>query len=134
MRSSTIAVALAAVLAFSASANAQQAAPQLEAGRWTGVVTPPDGNAVDVTYDVAYDADKLLITVNAGEHGSFKAIEPKFEAGKITFGLQVGSDLHCVLNAKEEGFGGLCTEAGGDISSAGTMTMLPPKKESNEVK
>jgi hypothetical protein len=126
MRYLKLAVALVAVLASAAPAAAQQATPRLQVGTWTGQVTPPDEVTVDVTYDVSYDADTLRLTVNAGEHGSFAAIAPKLEDGKISFGLQVGAELMCVLDEKEIGYAGLCTEAGGDLNSAGVMTMLPP--------
>src|SRR5687767_5845449 len=79
MRYRTFVLAAAAVIMFSASATAQQPALKLEIGKWSGIVTPPDGNAVNVIYDVAYAGDTLRITINADSHGTFPVTEAKLE-------------------------------------------------------
>ena len=128
MRFPTVVLAMAAGVAFSAPAQAQeQGAPRrLESGNWTGTVTPPGEQTVDLVYVVGYAGDTLHITMNAGQHGIYEAIEPKIEAGKLSFGLQLDRRIYCVLDAKDDGFAGICTDDGG---GAATMDFWPPKKE-----
>src|SRR5688572_14095734 len=85
MRYRTFALAAAAVITFAASASAQQPAAKLEVGKWSGKVTPPDGNTVDVNYDVTYAADTLRITIVAGTHGTFPVYEAKLDGTKLSF-------------------------------------------------
>ena len=126
MRYRTFALAAAAVIMFSASASAQQPAAKLETGKWTGIVTPPDGNAVNVTYDVTYAADTLKITIIANEHGTFQATESKLEGTKLSFKFRPGPEVVCVLEKKEAKFEGSCTDEGGGVA---LIDMSPPKKE-----
>lgn len=121
-----IAVAVAAVLTVSASAAAQQAAPKLETGKWTGKVTPPDGEAVDVTYDVAYAGDTLKITINAAAHGTFNTTDVKLEGSKLSFKFRPGPEVVCVLEKKEADYVGSCTDEGGGVA---LIDLSPPKKE-----
>ena len=116
------ALALAAIVILPAAASAQAMQP----GKWTGVVTPPDG-AVNVTYDVTVKGDTIGITVNAGEHGSYKFEDVKLAAGKLTFWFQPGPRVACALDKKEDGsFAGNCSA---DDGVQVPMTMVPPKKE-----
>jgi hypothetical protein len=120
------AVAVAAVITFSASAAAQEAAPKLEAGKWTGKVTPPDGETVNVTYDVAYAGDTLKITINAASHGTFQTTETKLEGTKLSFKFRPGPEVVCVLEKKEADYIGACTDEGGGVAQ---IELSPPKKE-----
>lgn len=126
MRLSTVVLAIAAGLAFSAPAQAQDAPRRLETGNWTGTVTPPGEETVDLVYLVGYAGDTLHITMNAGQHGIYEAIEPKLEAGKLSFGLQLDRRIYCVLDEKDQGFAGICTDDGG---GAATMDFWPPGKK-----
>ena len=69
------------------------AAPQLAAGTWTGVITPPDGQAVDVTYDVTVKNDTLAISINAAQYGTFPAQQIKNEVDKLSFTFSPGPNL-----------------------------------------
>jgi hypothetical protein len=120
------AVAVAAVITFSASAAAQEAAPKLETGKWTGKVTPPDGETVNVTYDVAYAGDTLKITINAASHGTFQTTETKLEGTKLSFKFRPGPEVVCVLEKKEADYIGACTDEGGGVAQ---IELSPPKKE-----
>ena len=127
MRYSALAVAAAALLTVSTAATAQQAAvPKLEVGDWTGQVTPPDGQTVNVIYTVAYAGDTLKITIKAAEHGTFETTDVKLEADKLSFKFSPGTSVSCVLNKKESSYAGVCTDEGG---GAATMDLTPPKKE-----
>ena len=120
------AMVLAAALPFVILA-APGSAQKLEAGKWTGRVSPPGGEApVDVTYDVTLKGDTIGITVVAGEHGSFPFSEVKLVDKTLTFWFQPGPRVDCKLDQKDDGsFEGACRDAqGGDAR----MLMLPPKK------
>ena len=51
-------------------------------GKWTGSVTGPDGNSIDLTYSFKIDGDKLTGTAEA------QGIELKLDSGKTN-----GTDL-----------------------------------------
>ncbi len=46
-------------------------------GKWTGAVTGPDGNSIDLTYNFKIDGDKLTGTAEA------QSIELKLDSGKV---------------------------------------------------
>jgi hypothetical protein len=126
MRYRTFALAAAALVLVSASANAQQPAAKLEIGKWSGIVTPPDGNVVPVIYDVTYAADTLRITINADSHGTFPVYEATFDGAKLSFKFRPGPEVVCVLDKKEVKYIGSCTDEGGGVA---LIEMSPPKKE-----
>ncbi len=115
----------AAILAAAGTANAQQPAPKLEIGEWTGTVIDPSGNATDVTYSISYAGDTLKIKINAGQHGSFDTWDATVEADKISFKFRPGPEVSCVLNKKEEAYSGTCTADDGSVAS---MDLAPPQK------
>jgi hypothetical protein len=124
-------VAICAIaLAVPALAAAQQpAAPvKLDVGRWGGTVVTPDGQVVDVTYDVAMNHDTLGITINAGDHGTFAVSNIKLEAGKLSFTFTPGPVVTCNLTRQDSGvYSGDCSDGSG--GAAAQMQMVPPKKE-----
>ena len=126
MRFTPLAIAAAALLTFSASASAQQAAPKLEIGAWTGTVISPNGESTSVTYDVSYAGDTLKIKIKAGDHGEFDTWDTKVETGKLSFKFRPGPEVVCVLNKLEKSYSGTCTAEDG---SAASMDLSPPKKE-----
>lgn len=121
-------LAAVALLAVVNSASAQQTAPatRLEVGEWSGTVTDPGGQTVDVLYDVAYAGDTLKIKIKAAEHGTFDTWETRHEAGKISFKFRPGPEVVCVLEKKELIYSGACTA---DDGSVATMQLAPPKKQ-----
>ena len=133
MRSFKAVLAIAAIsVALPAMASAQTtpapAAAKLDVGKGTGTVTTPDGQTVDVSYDVTMKSDTTLLTINAGQFGSFPAGDLKVEPAKLSFSFTPGPHVVCVLNKKDDGtFAGNCTDDGGGAPAQ--MTMVPPKKE-----
>jgi hypothetical protein len=107
MRFTPLAIAAAALLTFSASASAQQAAPKLETGAWTGTVVPPNGEPASVTYDISYSGDTLKIKIKAGEHGEFDTYDVKFEGAKLTFKFRPGPEVERAEQAGDELLGQL---------------------------
>jgi hypothetical protein len=118
---SLFAAALAALLTLPALGAAQA----LESGIWTGTASAPDGE-VAITFDVKVSGDTIAITLNAGEHGSFKLEEVKLVEKKLSFWFTPGPKVVCELNRRDDGaFAGNCTDDGGTLVP---MTMIPPKK------
>jgi hypothetical protein len=126
MRITPLAIAAAALLTFSVSASAQQPAPKLEVGAWTGKVVSPNGESTDVVYDVSYAGDTLNIKIKAGDHGTFDTWNNKVEAGKLSFTFRPGPEVVCVLNKLEKSYSGTCTAEDG---SAASMDLSPPAKK-----
>ena len=105
---------------------AMASAQKIEAGKWTGNVIAPDGDTVQVTYDVALKGDTIGITVTAGEHGSFNFNDVKLVDKALTFWFQPGPRVDCSLARREDGaFAGACKDSEGGTAS---MVMMPPKK------
>jgi hypothetical protein len=118
---------LLAALAFLALGPAVAAAQKLEAGTWTGTVAPPDGGALEVTYEVKVAGDTVAITIVAAGQGSFAFNDVKVANGKLTFTWAPGPTLKCELALREDkSWAGPCTDPGG---STGQLTMIPPKKD-----
>ena len=102
------------------------AAQQIEPGKWTGRVAPPDGPAGDVTYDVTIRGDTIAIVVNAAEHGTFPFHDVKLNRDTLTFWFEPGPRVECTLQRREDGtFAGSCKDPQGGIAQ---MLMTPPKK------
>ncbi|HUF49651.1 MAG TPA: hypothetical protein VMN60_02380 [Longimicrobiales bacterium] len=103
------------------------AAQQLEAGKWTGTVTPPGGGTMDVTFDVTLKADTIGITVTAGENGSFSFSDVKLNDRTLTYWFMPGPRVDCTLTRREDGaYEGPCRD---DSGGEARMLMVPPKKE-----
>lgn len=122
---------LAAVFAFAFPlALCAQSTPAtvLETGKWTGIVMPPNGETVEVTYDVATKNDgSQTMVINAGPHGTFAVAKMTIESGKLSFYFTPGPEVRCALSRKDDGsYEGDCMDDGG---APAHMTMLPPKKE-----
>jgi hypothetical protein len=109
---------------FALPAEAQE---KMKAGMWTGAVLTPDGEAFDMSYDVSYMEDKLVIELilpaDVGM-GNVMATNPMQEAGFVIFTLDVGEVVNCELMAQDDGqYEGECIDSTG---GAALMTMVPP--------
>ena len=101
-------------------------AQSLKPGKWTGSAVPPDGEEVQLTYDVTVDGDSLGVVIHAGEHGDFTAHSTRYADKAISFTFEPGVPVHCVLTLNAEGaYAGHCL---GDDGSDATMVMVPPKE------
>jgi hypothetical protein len=113
-------------LPLAASAQSTTAPARLAVGTWTGVVIPPNQEAVNVTYEVAYTADTLAIMLVAGDHGRFALNEIVVGETKLNFSFTPGPKVVCALSLKDTGYAGECTDDDGNVVP---MTMVPPAKE-----
>lgn len=119
-----LAVVLAVALTGFAAASA--GAQQIETGKWTGSITPPNQGAVQVTYDVAMKGDTIAITVSAAEHGEFRFSDVKLTGEVLTFWFTPGPRVDCSLTRRQDdgAYAGSCRDSDGGLA---TMVMIPPK-------
>lgn len=127
--------ALAVSLACAATASAQEAAnPQaagqekrLAEGLWTGTVYPPEGELIELEYEVAYGEEGLTLTLHPPAEtgvGAVTADNPLYEALTLSFTLVVGETIQCTLFEEEDGhLEGDCVDSSGEPA---LMTMYPP--------
>ncbi|MFV1987320.1 MAG: hypothetical protein ACC682_08555 [Gemmatimonadota bacterium] len=117
--------ALVIMLGLAAPATAQD---RLEAGVWTGTVFTPDGEVIDLSYDVSYADDVLAIEIILPTDlgmGNVMAGNPMHEADTLVFTLDVGVQISCTLMAQDDGqFEGECVDSSGE---GVLMTMIPPE-------
>ena len=120
---------LMVLAALAAVAHVPAGAQQLQAGTWTGTVTPPnESQPTPVTYTVALEADTLSIVVDAGQHGKFPFHEVKVEEGRLTFWFAPGPRVECALERREDGsWAGGCRDPEGGVAR---VVMVPPKAAS----
>ena len=119
--------ALLVMLAVATPAQAQ-AQDKMKTGLWTGTVFTPDGEVVDLAYDVTYDEDvlgiELILPADLGM-GNIPAGNPMLEQGALTFSLEVGESVSCQLALNDDGsYEGECIDSTG---GAALMTMIPPE-------
>lgn len=110
---------------FAAPAVAQE---KLIEGTWTGTIVSPEGQVFDVDYEIEYLEDELSITLlpppEAGV-AEIEAMDVGFEEELLTFSLQVGTAVDCVLAEQDDGrYEGACDDGSGE---SGILTMYPPE-------
>lgn len=114
---------LASALAFHFFAPASAAAQEIEAGTWTGTITPPGGSTLDTTFEVAVDGDAVSMII-ASPIGPLPANGLEVLADRLTFSFEPGTPVDCVLMLQDDGsYTGECLDSGGD---AGILVMNPP--------
>lgn len=128
MRPMKLAFPLAAALLV-VSAASPAAAQQLPYGGWTGTMTPPGGQPINVTYEVGELNGTLAIVMRAimvQEVIPFRDI--RVEADALTFWWEPGVRVDCRLERQTNGtYEGPCTAGG--AGAAGALTMVPPAGE-----
>jgi len=117
--------ALALVLTF---AVAPATAQDMASGTWAGTVTGPDGQGVDVTFEVsAADGDLAIMLIPPADTGMGGMVleEIAMADGVLTFVFPVPNvRVVCELSRDDEGaFEGECV---GDDGNSGHMRMVPP--------
>ncbi len=122
--------ALALPIGLSAQAPTAPAAPaaKLEVGKWSGTVTPPNGQALALVFDVTAPGDSMKMDLTISDMGvTFPVTAIKLDGKKLSFSfLAMDTDVKCNLEKLDDGsYAGPCADASGD---GGPMTMVPPKK------
>lgn len=108
-------------LALPASLAAQKMTP----GTWTGTITPPDGQAMEATFDLRQSGDTTKITLKA-DGRAIEASDVKVEATRLLFTFSPGGDtIRCTLLRRDDkSYSGDCLDTQG---GKGVITMKPPK-------
>jgi hypothetical protein len=126
-------ILLAAVFAVFTVALAPHATAQsLEEGRWTGTMEAPDGDVVDLTYEVKKDGDVLTIALLPPEGvgadaDRYEFSDVRMEDGNLVFWWQPGPRVDCVLEPVDDGaYDGECSVENGE---SGFLTMVPPGED-----
>jgi hypothetical protein len=101
-------------------------AQKLAAGSWTGTMSPPDDDAVAVTYDVAGSGDSLAITMHGPGGRQLPFSHIRFENDTLLFEWSPGeTNIRCALVVQADGgYKGPCTDSEG---KTGQLVMVPPK-------
>ena len=122
-KSLQVTLAIAAALAGASALSAQG----LQAGTWTGTMTPPNESAAAVTFTVAGSGDSLAVTMVLPGMGSAPFSEIRWDAGKLLFQWHAGDTLVKCELAKQDngGYRGPCTD---DKGMTGHIDMTPPRK------
>lgn len=124
MRSLKLALPLAAALLVMAPGS-PAAAQQLPYGGWTGTMTPPGGQPINVLYEVGELDGVLTIVMRAlmvQEVIPFRDI--RVEPDALVFWWEPGVRVDCRLARQTNGsYEGPCSAGGG---AAGALTMVPP--------
>lgn len=101
-------------------------AQSLEQGTWTGTVTSPSDEIVDVTYEVSVENDTLAVTLKA-PMGDFPFSDIEVSDTDFKFSWSPGPLLTCLLKKQDNGrYTGECADDGGDT---GFLVMIPPGDE-----
>ncbi|MDX1395977.1 MAG: hypothetical protein R3195_16465 [Gemmatimonadota bacterium] len=119
-----IALALGAA-ALVLSAAAPLSAQSMEEGGWTGTLTGPGGEGVDVTFTVAGEGENLAVTMHGPEGQSieFDTAVLDGDALHLEFAFP-GADVTCDLEGAEDGsYAGDCI---GSDGQSGHLEMRPP--------
>jgi len=116
-------------LLFTASifsiASRPAAAQELQSGTWTGFVLPPNGEEMEVTFEVTSTADSLAIQLMAGPMGSFNLDNIELTSDELAFTFSPGPVVYCFLKKKSNGsYEGPCAPDGDE---EGILVMNPPK-------
>lgn len=103
-------------------------AQTLQDGTWTGTVTPPNGEVIEVTYEVHTMNDTLHIRIATPQFGSFDFKDIVVKDDALLFSWTPGNDfLTCDLKRRDDGsYEGECVDAGG---VPGVLLMRPPGSE-----
>jgi hypothetical protein len=111
----------ALILAMPASLAAQKLTP----GAWTGTMSPPGNQTMDVTFDVRMSGDTTKITMKA-DGRAIEVSDVKVEATRLLFSFTPGGDtVRCTLLLRDDkSYSGDCVDAQG---GKGVIVMKPPK-------
>lgn len=118
-RIAVVALVLVAVVSMPVTGSAQD----LQDGVWTGTVSPPGGEDVDVTYEVSHEGSELAVKM-VTPMGNFPFAEVRFEEGVLLFSWSPGPVLECRLDPDDDGsYYGDCVE---EDDEPGQLLMVPP--------
>ena len=111
----------ALILAMPASLAAQKLTP----GTWTGTMSPPGNQTMDMAFDVRVSGDTTKITMKGGGL-EMEVTGVKVEASRLLFTFTPGdATVQCTLLLRDDkSYSGDCVDLQG---AKGVIVMKPPK-------
>jgi hypothetical protein len=102
------------------------AAQQLTPGTWTGSISPPSEQKLDVTFDIRMSGDTTKITMKgAGQELAFDNVKVAASLLVFTFSPGGGGTIRCSLALQsDQSYSGDCVDPQG---GKGQIVMRPPK-------
>jgi hypothetical protein len=120
------------LIAFAFLLSACQSSPGLEAGRWTGTLTPMNHSEMKtpVSYDVRREGAELAIDLIGPGGAPVSTRNPRLEGDTLFFAFSEPEEqvpLKCALGAeKTGGYAGKCIGPSGKWAR---FTMSPPGRQ-----
>jgi len=104
----------------------------MQAGTWTGSITPPNASSVQVTFDVSVAGDSTKITVKGTPAGDLPFNSVRVGADRLTFSFNVPETISCTLMLQQGGgYKGNCLDTDG---GTGVIEMVPPPKDEHDAR
>ena len=123
MKKTTIALAAFATVALAASPASAQ---DLALGTWTGTMTPPGAQPVEVSYEVSRTTGPLTIVMTSMDvEGEMPFQEVMYDGSVLVFWWDPGVRVDCALRWSDGSLQGTCTD-GRPADGEGQMLMTPP--------
>jgi hypothetical protein len=122
--------ALVGMMLVALGLSACQMGSSLEAGRWSGTLTPMNHPemATSIAYDVRYGGEGLAVDLIGPGGASVPTDRPQFDGDTLRFAFEEPDAqvrLSCVLGRERDGYAGRCTDPGGKWAR---FTMVPPSR------
>jgi len=115
--------ALGALILLALCIVSPAGAQELQPGTWTGVMSPPGGEGIPVTFAVGMTDGALSIVMDNAQLGEMPFTDAQLAGDELTFWWEPGTRVDCTLVRQEDrSFEGTCSAGNGD----GTITMVPP--------
>ena len=106
-------------------------AQELKLGTWTGTMSPPGNQSVDVSYVVGETDGALSIMMSVPsmpQRGGLAFNDVELDDDELTFWWEPGGRVDCTLLRQEDGsFEGTCSD--GSADGDGILKMVPPSGE-----
>lgn len=113
-----------AATALAVAVCSQVLAGEIQAGEWTGTISPPSGEDAPARFTIGEVDGQIQISISvSGMMLELRDIEVTDDG--IMFTWEPGPEVHCELNLQDDdSYAGECTDANG---GTGYMTMVPPE-------
>lgn len=100
------------------------AAQEMESGTWAVTMITPEGEVVDLQYEVTSEGDEISIVMVVPGFGELPLNDVSLDDGTLTFSFDFGFVVTCDLDETDDGgFEGECV---GDDGASGTLKITPP--------
>jgi hypothetical protein len=102
-------------------------AQDLEHGTWTGLMTPPGGQPIPVSFEIGETDGSLSIVMKHETLPDMAFTDERIEGDELTFWWEPGTRVDCSLTRQGDGsFQGVCADDRGADGGEGPIEMRPP--------